>query len=118
MDDNKRDIIHIKVGTPDWEPTSADIERVTQMFDEALDVEDEEDTALVITKSGIELTLERVEEGEELRLFVISIRRTDEKKEQIAAEDEEEESEYEFKGELTSEDMDALANAPFTRRVQ
>lgn len=107
--DNKRDIVHIKVGTPDWDPTEEDIERITEMFDTALHEDDE--SSLVITKEGIEVSLDRVEESETLRLFVVSVNRISgaktltEKIEQVTRE-------------LDATEMDMLANAPSTSTLQ
>lgn len=112
----KRDIIHVRVGTPDWQPTDSDIQHVTELFDAALN-SDDEDGALVITNGDIHVSLERVEEGPELRLFVVSLNRLSHDQINPPIEVVEPSAEQ-YAPELDAEDFDMLANAPWSKTLQ
>ena len=113
----KRDIIHVRVGTPDWQPTDSDIQHVTELFDAALN-SDDEDGALVITNGDIHVSLERVEEGPELRLFVVSLNRLSHDQLSEPSVDVPAASVTEYATELDEEDFDLLANAPWSKTLQ
>jgi hypothetical protein len=63
----KKMMLHVVVGTPDWEPTKADIRRVAKMFSKAAA---SNDAGIVVTRPGIEVSQYEVRAGGGVRVTV------------------------------------------------
>jgi hypothetical protein len=68
----QKTILHITVGTPEWEPTQEDLKNVTEAFHEAT-ISEGLHHRLVITRQGVVVRVLNVEQTPEIKVVSANI---------------------------------------------
>lgn len=67
-----REILHVRVGTPEWEPSPEELETVAQMF---VGAQVDPEGGVVVTNAALDVnvSIKKVEEGDDLKLVEIEV---------------------------------------------